>query len=162
MKIIVSEWEIKRMEEYSSIAAKFAKQSTCKKSQGGALVVRNGEMIGFGYNKVTSETLCNPCVREDIHDNSRVELCSAIHAEQIALLDAFNRYGRAARGSLMYYIKIKNGEPVYSGQPSCTVCSRLLFEAQISLVLWQEQGYIIYEPEEINKLSFEYFLKGRQ
>jgi len=160
MRYVTDEKEIEEIKKYMEIAAEEAKKSTCKKSQRGAVIVKDGKIIGKGYNKVTIEDLCNPCIRENINDNSRVELCSAIHAEQMAIIDAV-KSGESLEGSRMYHIKLKNGEPKPSGKPSCTVCSRMLYVAGIELVLWHEDGYAIYTPEELNRLSFEYFLKNR-
>ncbi len=150
--------EIKEAEKYIKIAAKEAIKSTCIKSQRGAVIVKNCDIIGKGYNKVTLEKLCNPCVRENIKDNSRVEMCSAIHAEQMAIIDAVKK-GESLSGSRMYHIKVKNSKIAPSGNPSCTVCSRMLYEAGIELVLLHKEGYAVYSPEELNKLSFDYFLK---
>ncbi len=160
MKHITDEKEIEEIKKYMNLAAEEAKKSTCKKSQRGAIIVKDNQIIGRGYNKVTLEKLCNPCIRENIRDNSRVELCSAIHAEQMAIIDAVNN-GKSLDGSKMYHIKVKNGKMKPSGKPSCTVCSRMLYEAGIKFVLWHENGYAIYSPEELNELSFKYFLGNR-
>ncbi len=142
---------------YIKLAAEEAKKSKCKKSQRGATLVQGREIIGAGNNEVTLPELCNPCIREDIRDNSHIELCSAVHAEQMVLLQAKG----SLEGSVMYHVKLKDGKMVPSGKPSCTVCSRMLHKAGVSLVLWHEEGYFIYSPEELNRLSFEYVL-GRK
>ncbi len=80
--------ELEEAERFMEEAAKEAEKSLCKKSKRGTVIVKDGEIIGRGHNQVTLDEYCNPCIREDIHDNSRVELCSAIHAEQAALMDA--------------------------------------------------------------------------
>lgn len=150
--------EAKEAEEYMKIAAEYARNSNCRKSQRGAVIVKDRKIIGRGYNKVTIEELCNPCIREAVKDNSRVELCSAIHAEQMAIIDAANN-GKKLIGSRMYHIKVKNGEMRQSGKPSCTVCSRMIYDVGIEFVLWHEDGYALYNPKEFNELSFKYFLK---
>ncbi len=151
--------EAKEAEMYMKIAAEYARNSQCKKSKRGAIIVKDGEIIGEGYNKVTIEELCNPCIREGINDNSRAELCSAIHAEQMAIIDAINNE-KALIGSRMYHIKVKNREMRTSGNPSCTVCSRMIYESGIKeFVLLHEGGYVVYDAKEFNELSFKYFLK---
>jgi len=158
MRYLIGE-EAREAEKYILEAAEEAKKSTCKKSQRGAVIVKNGEIIGKGYNKVTNEKYCNPCIREDIKDNSRAELCSASHAEQIAILDAFKK-GKDPEGSRMYHIKVKDGKIRPSGDVSCTVCSRLVLETGISeFVLLHEKGLAVYDSKEFNEKSFEYFLK---
>jgi len=157
MKILTSN-ESKEAEEYMKIAAQEAVKSTCRKSQRGAIIVKNNEIIGKGFNKVTIESLCQPCIREDIHDNSKVELCSAVHAEQLAIIGAVNNQ-MSLNGSRMYHIKVKNGELKTSGNPSCTVCSREILESGIAeFVLWRNEGYCVYSAEELNDLSFRYVL----
>lgn len=154
--------EVKEAEKYTQIAAEEAKKSTCKKSQRGATIVKKYNVIGVGFNKVTDEKYCNPCIREDIRDNSRVELCSANHAEQLAILDAL-RKGNDLGGSRLYHAKIKDGEIIPSDDVSCTVCSRLILESGISeFVLLQTSGFALYSSEELNRLSFEYFMKNRK
>ncbi len=153
-------YEIPQIEEYLRLAAEEAKKSTCKKSKRGAIIVKPGEYYELGHNKVTDERFCSPCIREDIKDNSRVELCSAIHAEQMAIFNAAI-YCRNAdlSGSRLYHIKVKDEKMVPSGKPSCTVCSRLIVGSGISeVVLWHPEGYAIYDAEEFNELSFKYCL----
>lgn len=154
--------EAKESEEYMKIAAEYAKNSTCRKSKRGAIIVKDGEIIGKGYNKVTIEGLCDPCIREEIKDNSRVELCSAIHAEQMAIIDVINN-SKSLDGSRMYHIKVKNEEMRKSGKPSCTICSREILESGIAeFVLWHEEGYMVYDSKELNELSFKYFLEKKR
>ena len=158
MRFIKGKEELKEAEYYMGLAAKEAKKSTCKKSQRGAILVKGNKIIGKGHNKVTLKKVCNPCIREEIHDNSKVELCSAIHAEQMAIIDAANK-GKTLKGTIMYHVKVKNGKIVPVGDLSCTVCSRIMSEAGIKFVLLQKNGYVLYEAKELNKLSFDYFLK---
>ena len=159
MKYLTELSEIEEAENYMKLAAEEAKKSTCKKSQRGALIVKGEVILSRGHSKVTLSELCNPCIRENIKDNSHVELCSAIHAEQITLLKVDSRLLKNAR---MYQIKVKDGEMRQSGKPSCTVCSRMIYEAGIEFVLWHKEGYAVYGPEELNKISFEYFLKNKK
>ncbi len=155
MRLVTDETEKRIIEGYLLEAAREASKSVCTKSQRGAVIVRDGEIIGRGYNKPTIDYLCNPCIREEIRDNSRVELCSAIHAEQMAILDALKR-GESLEGSTLYHVKVKNREMKPSGPPSCTVCSRLILESGVSeVVLWHREGYAVYTAEEFNRLSFE-------
>jgi deoxycytidylate deaminase len=161
MRFATEEYEIKEIKHYLELAAKEAIKSTCKKSQRGAVVVEPDYYLGLGYNKVTDEIFCNPCIREHIQDNSSVEQCSAIHAEQMAIFKAAI-YCRNAdlSGSRLYHIKVKDGKMVPSGKPSCTVCSRMIVESGISeVVLWHPEGYAIYDSKEFNELSFKYLTK---
>ena len=153
MEIVTDENEIRSIRQYMEIAAMEAEKSTCTKSKRGVLIVKNNTIVSTGHNKPTIEGLCNPCVRENIHDNSKYELCSAIHAEQMALISGLYPNFINAR---MYHIKVKNGEMRVSRKPSCSICSRMILESGISeIVLWQKEGYVVYNPTEFNLMSFE-------
>ena len=157
MRFITGEDELKKVKYFMQQAAEEAKKSRCKKSQRGVVIELNGKIIGRGHNKPTLEHLC--CLREHIKDNSRVELCTAVHAEQMAIVDAANM-GKSISCARMYHIKLKDGEMRTSGNPSCTVCSRIIGVSWISeFVLWHKEGYALYSIGEFNELSFDYFLK---
>ncbi len=156
MRHVTDKEEIEEIKKYMGLAADEAQKSKCKKSQRGAIIVLEGNIVGRGHNKPTIENLY--CLREQISNNSRVELCSAIHAEQMAIVDAANG-GTPLAGARLYHIKTKRGQMRQSGNPSCTVCSRLVVTAGIEVVLWHNEGYAIYGPEEFNEISYKYFLE---
>ena len=157
MYYITDQDEIKLSDFYIEKALKEAKKSTCRKSQRWAVIVNDWEIIWIGYNKVTLEEICNPCIRGSIKDNSRVELCSAFHAEQTAIIDALKKWYNLC-WSRMYHIAMKKWEVLKnSWQPSCTICSRMILESGIKeFVLKFENWYWVYSAHELNKLSFEY------
>lgn len=153
--------ELEKAKEYMAIAAEYAKNSSCRKSKRGVVIVKDNKIIGSGYNDVTIESLCDPCIREEIRDNSRVELCSAVHAEHAAIIDALKR-GNSLEGSVMYHIKVKDGEMKPSGKPSCTMCSREILKSGVSeFVIWHNEGHAIYSAKEFNEISFQFFLKNK-
>lgn len=159
MRYITDENEIKEVEKFMRIAAEEAEKSGCKKSKRGSLVVKDGKILGRGYVKPTIEKLCNPCIREGIHTNGQAELCCAIHAEQLAILNAL-KSGESLEGSVIYHIKVKNGEVRPAKGLSCTICSRLILETGIKeFILLFEDGYRAYTAREANELSFNYFLE---
>ena len=140
-------------------AAEIARNSKCKKSKNGAVIVKGGAIIGEGWNTPVPDVECDPCLREDIHDNGRVELCHAVHAEVNAILDALGKH-RDIRGAVMYHARIKNGVIKRTNTPSCTGCSRVVERVGLEgFVLIHEQGYAFYPADEFNRLSYEYFGK---
>lgn len=152
--------EIEEIKKYMNLAAEEALKSNCTKSKRGVVIVKDNRVIGRGYNKATFLQTCNPCVRENITDKTKVELCSAIHAEQMAILDALKKEHNL-EGSRMYHNKVKNNKVEPVGAPCCTVCSRLVLESGISeFVLWHEEGYAIYDAKEFNEISFQYFISS--
>ena len=161
-EIIKNPEELSEIEQWIQEAEKEARKSKCLKSQVGVVIVKDGNIISKGYNKIVvtdklfvdKEGYCNPCIREDVHNNSLVERCYAIHAEQMALINA--KYD--LEGSIMYHTKIKNGKRVPIEVPTCTVCNRMLKEAGVYFVCLQEEGYVKYSPEEIVNISFKKIL----
>jgi dCMP deaminase len=140
-------------------AVRASKKSPCKKSQRGAVLVKNGKIISIGYNGAPKDKVCDPCLRENIKDNSRTELCHAIHAEQRAILNAL-RKGYDLTDSRLYHIKVKNNKTIPTDDISCTLCSRLILESGVSeMALLHTYGLFVYDAEEYNNLNFDYFLK---
>ncbi len=145
--------------EYIRLAADKAKASGCSKSPRGAVIVKDGAVIGSGTNSPPLDEKCLCCLRESIHNNSRAELCRSVHAEQNAMLDALKK-GFSLDGSTLYHAKFKGGEVRPSDDISCTVCSRLIMQSGISqVVLLQTAGIFAYSAREFNDLSFSYFNK---
>ncbi|NIM46807.1 MAG: hypothetical protein GTN40_01465 [Candidatus Aenigmarchaeota archaeon] len=150
---------LKEAQKYIDLAVRASKSSKCKKSKRGAVLVRKGKVIGVGYNGAPNGKFCPVCLRENIRDNSRMELCYAIHAEQRAIINALKN-GYNLKGSRLYHIKVKNGKMVPSEDLSCTLCSRMILESDVSeMVLLHSDGLTVYDAEEYNDLSFDYFIK---
>jgi dCMP deaminase len=156
MRYLVGD-EIEEAQKCIQFAANIAKKSKCRKSRRGAVVVKDGKIIGSGYNNAPLDEVCKSCLREGIHDNSRVELCYGVHAEQNAIVDALKR-GHSLEDSRLYHIKVKNNEIKSSDDISCTVCSKLILNSGISeVVLLHTDGFGLYSSREFNEKSFEYF-----
>jgi dCMP deaminase len=148
--------EVKDIEVYVRAAEHEARKSTCKKSQRGAVIFKGWEILGIGCNTPTYyEGTCNPCVREKIKDDTRYENCSAIHAEEMAIIDS-GKQGKKIEGSTMLHVKLKNGKNEACGKPSCTECSKMVLMSGIKeFIMREEGGYAIYPSEEFNRLSFD-------
>lgn len=150
--------EIPEIEFYMELCVEEAINSRCKKAKRGTMIVKDGEIMGRGYNEPTIPELC--CLRDNIRDDSHVELCTGVHAEQNAILNAMAS-GKSLIGSRMYHEKVKDGKVTPVGDiPSCTVCSRLVYKTGIAeFVLRHQRGFAIFDAEEFNRMSFGYFLK---
>ena len=79
---------------YFNLAKKLTQtESNCAKIQTGAVIVKNGKVVGEGFN------LCSPvgfkhgetvekCLRMEVPSGQGYELCKGVHAEVVAIVDA--------------------------------------------------------------------------
>lgn len=86
-------------------ARQAASQSRCVRRQIGAMVVRYGDVVGVGYNRVVigaGDLVSCAAVCRRAHGDGAVDSayhdCYAVHAEAAALLDA----GRRAAGATLF------------------------------------------------------------
>lgn len=151
------------------LAVRVSGRSTCLKNHSGAvlfdidIVGSKARILGVGYNKPTLREMC--CVRQVIHGGRNVELCSAIHAEEMAVLSAIRELkSEVFSQSALYlmYSKSKSGpDGVYSSvfidpeRVRCTLCSRLMAAYGVCFVCSTAAGFAILDPEEFNRKSLE-------
>jgi len=146
-------------ERFCARAAELAVNSICQKSQHGAVIVKDNQVIGEGWNIPASGKRCNPCRRACIEDDSRVELCNAVYAQHTAIMNAI-KAGQDLKGTRMYHSKLKNGVVVKNDEPHFTPCSRLIQHVGIKdFILLNERGYCLYTSDEYNRLSYEFHEK---
>lgn len=133
-----------------SIASVVAKRSTCDRLHVGAVIVREGRVMASGYNgSVRGALHCDHTVREfhtaDTYVNNKPPLrrsveggCkNAVHAEANAILYAA-KYGVAT-----------DGAELYTTHQPCENCARMIVNAGISKVVFQEPYRL---PEGLNLL----------
>jgi len=178
--------ELKLAQAYIGEAAKQALLSFCKRSRCGSVVVsRNGVISGWGYNsppgkfkpenEATPRCLCN---KESYHKKVTDKTC-CVHAEERAIINAISNisalqsvekpiiwttYYFGLPSSFqdeldkIYFTRINdNNEPIPSGKPYCTICSKLALDVGIKeFVLVHEDGVYAYSAEEYNELSYSY------
>lgn len=73
-------------------------------------------------------------------------------------MDALKRNSLKIPGSTLYYCRLgKDGKLATSGEPWCTICSKMALDAGIAdFVLMKNEGYAVYGTEEYNTLSYAY------
>ena len=125
----------KSWDEYFMEIAEIVKtRSTCLRRQVGAVIVKENRIITTGYNGAPSGlkhcTEIGGCERArlNIPSGQRHELCRALHAEQNAIIQAA-KLGVSIDGATLYC----------THQP-CSVCARMIINAGIKRVVYQE-GY---------------------
>ncbi|HUV81099.1 MAG TPA: hypothetical protein VMW21_01065, partial [Patescibacteria group bacterium] len=81
-------------EYYLSIAKKVGERSTCFRNRGGAIIVREDQIVATGYIGAPRKTKdCferGECLRDKlkIPHGTRYEMCRSVHAEQNAIINA--------------------------------------------------------------------------
>ncbi len=140
-------------------ALREAQKSMCTRGHGGAVIAKDGTIIGRGYNAPpkndSHHAKCHLDQRTSRKPKSDRTCC--VHAEWRAITDAFT-HGHDVAGSDLYFIGASDdGSMRYSGAPYCTVCSRLALDLGIlRFGLWHETGITLYDTATYNDLSYAY------
>lgn len=118
---------ISKDQYFMNIAIEVARRSTCTRRKIGAIIVSEvGEIKSTGYNgNPRGLPHCHEigCIRDKmgIPSGTRLETCTAVHAEQNALIQA----GPNSKGST-----------IYSTIVPCPICARMILNAQIARVVY--------------------------
>ena len=159
MKLLIGP-EYTQAEIFMQKATEIAQKATCERSKCGCVIVKEGKIIGKGFNSpaqnLESQRRCH-CDKEQYHKKVTDKTC-CIHAEQRAILDALKSASDQLPGSDLYFIRLdQKGEITKAGEPYCTICSKMALEVGIkSFHLWHSKGIIAYDTEEYNILSYQY------
>ena len=149
-------------EKYLELATREARKSSCTRAQCGGVLVNGGKIIGRGYNSPPLNDENNRmCENEYTYSNGeklKYDTTCCIHAEWRVLIDAVKRNPKLVKGSTLYFMRIEEGEPIPT-QPFCTVCSRLLLGNGVKdVVLWQDEGLVLYDTKNYNQANYSFFL----
>lgn len=120
--------QLKLDEVFINIAKEVGTLSYCTRSKVGAVLVKDGNVISFGYNG-TPAGMDNTCEENDVTKDE------VIHAEMNAILKAA-KSGNAVDGSTLYL----------SLSP-CQNCCKLIIQSGIKRVVYLE-GYRDLKPIE--------------
>ena len=139
--------------------ADLAKDATCSMSKCASIFVKDNQIIGAGYNSppgnIESQRRCN--YSKDSYHKKITDKTCCIHAEQRAIIDALTRHPDMIKGSRLYFARLKDGQMARAGKPYCTICSKMALDAGIAeFTLWHNEGIIVYDTKEYNRLSYEY------
>lgn len=147
-------------EKWFSEVTRVAASALCLRAQCGAVIVQNGEIIGEGYNAPPRDDIsARKCHQSyDRMKKPKYDLTCCVHAEWRAIISALKKGKGDLSGSILYYASLDDeGERKYSGQPFCTVCSRLACDVGITyFALWHEDGIVVYDTNEYNDRSYAY------
>lgn len=128
-------------EYFMEITRLVARRSTCLRRQVGAVLVKDRNILATGYNGAPSgvaHCLEVGCMRErlSIPSGERHELCRGLHAEQNAVIQAA-KHGTNINGALLYCTTMP-----------CIICSKMLINAGIRRIIYEE-GYTDHLAEEM-------------
>ncbi|USN88691.1 MAG: hypothetical protein H6780_04365 [Candidatus Nomurabacteria bacterium] len=146
-------------EAWFQAAVVCAQSAQCSRAKCGAIIVKDSKIIGQGYNAPPQDQSCNAMCHKNQRNSPKPksDRTCCMHAEWRAILDALQQ-GHDVTGTTLYFARATDeGELLFSGQPYCTVCSRLALDVGIAYFgLWHESGPKLYDTKTYNKLSYKY------
>ncbi len=136
-----------------------AETSTCERSQCGAIIVKNGQIIGRGFNSppggLDSQRRCQR--KHEIKPGFKSDRTCCIHAEQRAITDALRHFPSDLAGADMYFYRLGADKNLEITRPYCTICSKAIVDAGLArIALYRASGWQWYEAEAYNDISFNY------
>lgn len=124
---------------YWNIAKETAERGTCLSVKGGAVIVKDDQIIATGYIGAPRGTMdCferGVCMRRQlgIPSGQRYEICRSVHAEQNALINAA-RAGVSVLGStvFLYFVKRQpDGSVKFVNAQPCFMCKKMLINSGV-------------------------------
>lgn len=137
-----------------------ARNATCARRHCGAVVVKDGVILGEGFNSPAggdrSVVRCQ-CNKTQYHPKVTDKTC-CMHAEVRAMLAALSRYSEKVPGATLFFASVdSNGRKLFSSHPYCTLCSKMALDIGLKeFVLWHATGITAYATAEYNELSYAY------
>ena len=116
-----------------------AERGTCYRLKGGAVIVRDDQIISTGYIGAPRKTKdCferGYCLRDklNIPHGKQYEVCRSVHAEQNALINAARSGVSLLGGSMYIYEENGKGEKVDS--LPCYICKKMMINSGLERVI---------------------------
>lgn len=155
--------EVEHVRSYFNLAADAALKATCLRASCGAVIIKDGEVIGEGYNSPPlGDEVQRMCTFEkDLTKKPKHDKTCCVHAEWAAILDACKNNADKISGSTLYFMRLKDMVEFDDfGEPLCTTCSRLTMEAGVNeFAIWNNGGADIYSLSEYNLRSYAFYKK---
>jgi len=159
MRLLSGKEEEKAIESFK-YGARLALGASCRRSPCGAWIEKDGLLIGKGVNgppnndESQRRCLCS----KDLYDLKVTDKTCCVHAEQRAMIDGLRTNPSRIVGARLYFIRLdENKKPKRSGDPYCTICSKMALDVGLAeFVLWRKEGICVYDTDEYNLVSFQY------
>lgn len=143
---------------YLDIAETVGEKSTCLRRAYGAIIVRDDEIVSSGYNgSPRSVVNCNKiqkCRRKELNiaPGERYEMCSAVHAEQNAIISA-------RRKDMMNSTLFLVGKEIYTNKYTkynkpCAICTNMIINAGIDIIIMRINKKK-YEMIQVSDMIFQ-------
>jgi dCMP deaminase len=138
-------------EYYWNIAKTVSERATCTQVFGGAIIVKEDQIISTGYVGAPRGTKdCyerGGCLRRElgIPSGQRYELCRSVHAEQNAIINASRSNASILGGTMYLYFvyKAPEGTKFVKGYP-CFICKKMIINSGLSkFVSNDENGKLV-------------------
>lgn len=146
-------------EDYFKEAGIEAEKALCLRAKCGSIIVLDNKVIGRGFNAPVNNDLNQRKCNLDLIDSKKPksDRTCCLHAEWRAIIDAIKNI-KDITGSTLYFTRVdEEGDILKSGEPYCTVCSRLALDNGIKyFALWHDDGIKLYDTKEYNDLSYEF------
>lgn len=152
--------EAKEARKYLEAAAKASQKARCLKRPRGCVIVMDGQIIAEGANAPADDHKCKECLRDKKKPQRfgefNTEPCYSVHGEQRAILNAYKSGLIDLTGAKLYFARLVNNEHSPVGEMSCTICSKLMLEADLASFICITRGGIAeFSTQETNDLSFK-------
>ena len=125
---------------YLNIAKEIGARSTCFRAHGGAIIVRDDQIISAGYigaPRGTKDCLERGyCLRDElkIPHGTQYEICRSVHHEMNAIINAARAGVSLLNGTMyMYSENGKTGEK-YNAFP-CYICKKMMINAGLDRIV---------------------------
>lgn len=114
--------------EFIEWAKDMAKTSSCYRTKVGCVFEKDGKMVASGTNRNVLDEYCSPetCPRKDAPHGERLDDCTALHAEQVAILSADN------------IIDLRDSSVYLTLQP-CNTCAKMLIAVGVKEVYYLQE-----------------------
>lgn len=145
---MVEKYRPTKDEYYWNIAKETAQRSTCMSVKGGAVIIRDDQVVATGYIGAPRGTMdCferGNCLRRKlgIPSGQRYEICRSVHAEENALLSAA-RSGTSVLGGTLYLYFIKrqpDGTDKFVTAYPCFLCKKKLINAGLKRFVGNDEN----------------------
>lgn len=134
-------------EAHMQVAETYAKLSSAKRKQVGAVIVKDNRIISIGYNGMPSGWT-NECETTDEYGNMPTTKKEVIHAES----NAITKVARSTESA--------EGAVLYTTCSPCLECAKLIYQSGVSRVVYRDeykssQGLTFLEQCDIVVDTFE-------